>query len=182
MRIRNAAAVARATLFRRVRTVLIRAQGPGLVANTLNFDYEVRNARVVFRGIPEFEIEGEMLDLARHIIRTRSGRFDPAAFDDRYEAALAALVLAKAEGRTIARPRRPIEAKIVNLLDALRASAGGEPDGQNPDDRNPDGQNPDGRTPGGRTPEGRKAGGRPAGKAGTGRKRGGSPPPRRRTG
>jgi DNA end-binding protein Ku len=38
------AAVARAVLFRRVRSVLIRAPGAGLIAHTLKFDYEVREA------------------------------------------------------------------------------------------------------------------------------------------
>ncbi len=50
------------------------------------------------------KIEGEMLDLAKHIISTKVGSFDPKSFDDRYEAALAELVKAKMEG---ARSRRP---------------------------------------------------------------------------
>src|SRR5207248_480948 len=35
----NVAAVARTVVFRRVRSVLIRAHGEGLIAHTLNFDY-----------------------------------------------------------------------------------------------------------------------------------------------
>jgi DNA end-binding protein Ku len=38
----NATAIARTVLFRRVRTVLIRPHGKGLIATTLNYDYEVR--------------------------------------------------------------------------------------------------------------------------------------------
>jgi DNA end-binding protein Ku len=125
MRRQQVAAVARSVLFRRVRTLIIRAQGPGLVAETLNFDYEVRPARQAFRGIPEPEIEGEMLDLARHIIDRKSGSFDPATFEDRYDAALRDLVRAKAAGRPLpkAKPEKP--PAVVSLLDALRASAGG---------------------------------------------------------
>jgi hypothetical protein len=44
------AAIARTVLFRRVRSVLIRAHGQGLIANTLNFDYEVRSAEEPFGG------------------------------------------------------------------------------------------------------------------------------------
>jgi DNA end-binding protein Ku len=123
MRVANTAALARATLFRRVRTVLIRAQGPGLVANTLNFDYEVRSTRQAFRSIPDHSIADEMLDLAKHIIKTKSGDFDPATFNDRYDDALAELVRAKAEGRAVVKPERP-EPKVVSLLDALREAAG----------------------------------------------------------
>ena len=123
MRRKKVAALARAVLFRRVRTLLIRAQGPGLVANTLNFDYEVRSAAEVFEDLPEMKISREMLDLAKHIIDTKAGHFDPRAFDDRYDQALAELVKAKMEGREIEAPKRPKETKVVNLMDALRRSA-----------------------------------------------------------
>ncbi len=117
------AAIARTVLFRRMRTVLIRAHGPGLVATTLNFDYEVRSAEAAFRDIPALEIGREMLDLARHIIETKIGKFDPAAFDDRYESALEDLVRAKIEGREIAPRPAPRREKVVDLMQALRESA-----------------------------------------------------------
>jgi len=124
MRRKKVAALAKAVLFRRVRTLLLRAQGPGLVANTLNFDYEVRSADEAFEDLPDLKIKGEMLDLAQHIIDTKAGDFDPRAFDDRYDQALAELVKAKMEGREIKAPKRPKETKVVNLMDALRRSAG----------------------------------------------------------
>src|SRR3546814_1400166 len=97
MRRKKMAALARAVLFRRVRSLLLRAEGPGLVANTLNFDYEVRSAEEAFEDLPELKIKGEMLDLAKHIIETKAGAFDPRSFDDRYDQALAELVRAKME-------------------------------------------------------------------------------------
>jgi len=121
---KNVAALARTVLFRRLRTVLIRPHERGLIANTLNFDYEVRSAQTAFREIPDIKITKDMLDLARHIIDTKSGHFDPSTFDDRYEAALAELVKAKIEGKPLpkAKPREP--AKVVDLMEALRQSAG----------------------------------------------------------
>jgi len=44
MKNEKVAAIARTVLFRRMRTVLIRLHGKGLIANTLNFDYEVRSS------------------------------------------------------------------------------------------------------------------------------------------
>jgi len=123
MRRKKVAALARAVLFRRVRTLVMRPDGPGLVANTLNFDYEVRPAAEVFDDLPDIKIEGEMLDLAKYIIDTKSGEFDPRTFDDRYDQALAELVRAKMEGRAIKPPKPPKETKVVNLMDALRRSA-----------------------------------------------------------
>lgn len=121
---KGVAALACAVLFRRVRRLLLRPQGPGLVANTLKFDYEVKSAEEAFEDLPEVKIGGEMLKLARHIIDTKAGAFDPRAFDDRYDRALAELVKAKQEGREIKAPKRPKETKVVDLMEALRQSAG----------------------------------------------------------
>ena len=123
MRAKKVAALAETVLFRRMRMVLIRAHGVGMVATTLNFDYQVRSAEDAFSGVAEFSIKGEMLDLAKHIIKTKAGRFDPSAFDDRYEAALAELVKAKAEGRKIEPRKLPRREKVVDLMAALRESA-----------------------------------------------------------
>ena len=117
------AALARAVLFRRVRTVLVRPHDGGLVANLLNFDYEVRSSAEVFESVPELTIKDEMLDLAQHIIKTKLGAFDPKAFEDRYENAVADMVRAKMEGRPLAAKPAPKASNVVDLLEALRQSA-----------------------------------------------------------
>jgi DNA end-binding protein Ku len=124
MRKKGVAAIAQTVLFRRMRTVLIRAHGAGLIATTLNFDYEVRPAKDAFGDISATKIKGEMLDLAEHIIKTKTGKFDPSKFDDRYEAAVAELVKAKLEGKTIEIPKEPERDKVIDLMAALRESAG----------------------------------------------------------
>ena len=118
------AAIAQAVLFRRVRSVLIRPYENGLAATTLSFDYEVRSAADAFSDVPKLRIKGEMLQLAEHIIKTKSGAFDPKAFHDRYDAALAELVKAKIEGREIERPKPQKVVTADGLLEALRESAG----------------------------------------------------------
>jgi len=127
MRAKRVAAIAHALLFRRLRPVLIRAHRKGLIATTLNFDYEVRSAREAFEEIKAPKIEGEMLDLAEHIIKTKAGKFDPSKFEDRYEAALEELVKAKMEGRKVVPLKRPVATKQNDLLEALRLSAGEKP-------------------------------------------------------
>ncbi|MCV3768926.1 Ku protein [Rhizobium sp. TRM95796] len=117
-------AIAHTVLFRRMRTVLIRAHGRGLVASTLNFDYEVRSAETAFEDLPDLKIEGEMMELAKHIIGAKRGRFDASAFDDRYEAAVADLVKAKIEGRALPKRAAPVASKPGDLLQVLRDSAG----------------------------------------------------------
>lgn len=126
LRKQKAAAIAHTVLFRRLRPVLIRAHRKGLIATTLNFDYEVRSAKQAFKGIAKRKIDAEMLELAEHILKTKSGKFDPDTFDDRYEAALSELVKAKIEGRKIVPLKRPEPTKKNDLLEALRMSADGE--------------------------------------------------------
>ncbi|RYE09781.1 MAG: Ku protein [Hyphomicrobiales bacterium] len=130
----KAAAIAHAVLFRRMRPVLIRAHRKGMIATTLNFDYEVRSAADAFDGISKRKIDPEMLKLAQHILKTKAGEFNPEKFDDRYEAALAELVKAKIEGRKIIPIRQPKPTKPNDLLEALRMSAG---EGKKAATRNP---------------------------------------------
>jgi DNA end-binding protein Ku len=124
MRQAKVAALARTVLFRRLRTVLIRPHGNGLIGTTLNFDYEVRSSEEAFDELPELKIEGEMLELAQHIINTKKGSFDAESFDDRYETAVAELVKAKIEGRALPKKKAPPPSKPSDLLQALRESAG----------------------------------------------------------
>lgn len=123
MKKEKVAAIARTVLFRRMRTVLIRPHGDGLIASTLNFDYEVRSPEEAFEDLPDVKIEGEMLELAEHIIGTKTGSFDASKFDDRYEEALGELVKAKIEGRALPKRKAPAASKPADLLKALRDSA-----------------------------------------------------------
>lgn len=127
LRAKSAAALASTVLFRRARTLLVRPFEDGLIATTLKFDYEVRSAAEAFAEVPEIQIEGEMLELAEHIIKSKRGSFRPEAFEDRYEAALEELVKAKLDGRKIRAPKPPPRGKVVDLMDALRRSAGMAP-------------------------------------------------------
>lgn len=124
LRRRNAIAIAQAVLFRRLRAVAIRPYENGLVATTLHYDYEVRSAREILGDVAKLEVKGEMLDLARHIIKTKQGAFDPSEYEDRYAQALAELVKARIEGRALPAPKQPTRRGAADLMQALRDSAG----------------------------------------------------------
>jgi DNA end-binding protein Ku len=69
-----------------------------------------------------------MKQLAGHIIDTKASHFDPKKFEDHYETALVELLREKQAGRAI-EPIRDTEAtspRVINLMDALRASIGAE--------------------------------------------------------
>ena len=140
MREKKVAGLARTVLFRRLRTLLLRPYGAGMIATTLNFDYEIRSPEEAFPDIPDRKIKGEMLELAKHIIETKRGKFDPSEFEDRYEAALAELVRAKLEGKPIEARKPEPASNVVDLMEALRKSAAGggttsRPQAQSSDDK-----------------------------------------------
>jgi DNA end-binding protein Ku len=55
----------------------------------------VRSEAEYFGGIPELELPEDMLRLAEHIVDTKAGAFDPAAFDDRERAAVTEMLRQK---------------------------------------------------------------------------------------
>lgn len=123
LRQQGVAALARAVLFRRVRSVLIRSFETGMIATTLHFDYAIRAPAEVFGEIAPRKIGKDMLDLARHIIATKTGSFDPARFADRYEDALKAVIAAKIAGEALPAPAKRKAAPVIDLMTALKQSA-----------------------------------------------------------
>ena len=65
-----------------------------------------------------------MLDLARHIVIQKSGRFEPDKFEDQYETALIDLINQKRAGKPITPKERPRGENVVDLMEALRRSVG----------------------------------------------------------
>ena len=76
--------------------------------------------------IPDLKLPKEMLDLATHIVNTKTGHFDPSQFEDRYENALIDLLKKKQAGEKIEPAREMPAPRVVNLMEALRASIDAE--------------------------------------------------------
>ena len=115
-------AVGRVVLTRREHIIALEARGRGLLGLTLRYPYEVRDEKPYFGDIPELKTPKEMLDLATHIVQTKTGHFDPAQFEDRYENALIDLLKKKEAGEKIEPAKEGPAPQVVNLMDALRAS------------------------------------------------------------
>ena len=116
-------AIARVVLTNREHIIALEARGKGLVGMLLRYPYEIRDENEYFDDIQDVKVTKEMLDLAKHIVETKSGDFEPEKFEDRYENALLELLNNKRKGeplRTAAKPRDT--GNVVNLMDALRKS------------------------------------------------------------
>ena len=118
----------RVVLTRREHVVMLEAFDKGLLATTLRYAYEVRDQGAYFEDIPELKLPAEMIKLASHIIDSKAGHFDPKKFEDHYETVLVELLRKKQEGRAIepVREEGPAPRRVINLMDALRASIGAE--------------------------------------------------------
>lgn len=120
---KHVAALGRVVLSTRERLLLIEPRGAGMVARTVLWPHQVRSASRLFDELPDVEVPDEMLDIASVIVRRKKGAFQPAEFRDQYEEAMVELIRAKAEGRTPKKVHAPLPEKVVNLMDALKASA-----------------------------------------------------------
>jgi DNA end-binding protein Ku len=115
-------ALGRVVLFNRERRVAIDVRGNGLLMTTLKSAQEVRDAAAYFDEVPDLDVDCRMVEIAERIVEQLSGRFDPEAFEDRYEIALRELVESKIAGAEPVRAAEPEPANVVNLMDALKRS------------------------------------------------------------
>jgi DNA end-binding protein Ku len=67
-----------------------------------------------------------MHDLAKHIVNQKAGHFEPDKFEDHYETALVDLINQKRAGKPITPKERPHGENVVDLMEALRRSVGGD--------------------------------------------------------
>jgi DNA end-binding protein Ku len=115
-------ALGRVVFTSREHVITLEPRGKGLIGFTLRYPYEVRKEEEYFEDISDEKIPRDMLELASHIVETKSGHFDPEKFEDHYEDALKELLKKKQVGEKIEIPRERAPAKVINLMEALRQS------------------------------------------------------------
>jgi DNA end-binding protein Ku len=121
----NKVAIGRVVLTNREHIIALEPMDKGLVGTLLRYPYEVRSADEYFDDIQDVKVTKDMLDLAKHIVNQKSGRFEPEKFEDHYEAALVDLINQKRAGKPITPNERPKGENVVDLMEALRRSVGG---------------------------------------------------------
>jgi DNA end-binding protein Ku len=119
-------ALGRVVFTSREHMIALEPRGKGLLGITLRYPYEVRKEEEYFEDIPDEKIPKDMLELASHIVETKSGHFEPEEFEDQYEDALNELLKKKQAGEKIEAPKERAPAQVINLMDALRRSVDAE--------------------------------------------------------
>jgi DNA end-binding protein Ku len=97
-----------------------------LMGTLLRYPYEVRDESDYFDDISAGHVTKEMLDIAKHIVQTKSGHFKPEEFEDHYEEALKETLRKKQAGQKITPAKVQKPTNVVNLMDALRKSVQAE--------------------------------------------------------
>jgi DNA end-binding protein Ku len=96
--------------------------GNALVLTTMRFAHEIRQPKDLDlpgsgRGWTEKEMK-----LARQLLDTLSGDWDPSEYRDTYTDVLRQVIQAKIEGKAIVTPETPKRPRVVNLMQALERS------------------------------------------------------------
>jgi len=116
-------AVGQLILRGRGNIVAIRPYGKGLLLEVLRHADEIRSADALFKEIAAVKVDKEALDLAKELVKRKSGKFEPEQFKDEYAEAVWELIHAKIENRA---PEiitaEPGGAKVINIMDALKKS------------------------------------------------------------
>ena len=120
-------ALGRVVLARREHVMMLEAFDKGLLAITLRYPYEVRGQASYFEDVADLKLPADMKELAAHIVDSKTSHFDSSTFVDHYETALVNLLRAKEAGRVTEAPKEePAPHRVINLMDALRASIGAD--------------------------------------------------------
>jgi DNA end-binding protein Ku len=116
------AAIGKFVLWGKENLCLIRPQGNSLALETLFFAEDVRAKRDIEDAVAESDVKDAELELARQVIESISGEFDPEEFRNEYRDDLRQMLEAKLGGQEIAKPEPAPETPVIDLMEALKAS------------------------------------------------------------
>ena len=102
--------------------VLIRAKGDALVLETLFLAEDVRSQAEIDEAVEAVDVKEPELELARQLIDSLVGDWEPEALQSEYRQNLRKLLEAKLAGEEIAKPEPVTEAPVVDLMEALKKS------------------------------------------------------------
>ena len=102
---------------------LIRPKGEALVLETLFLAEDVRSQAEIEEAVSESTVKETELDLARQVIDSLVGEFDPSELTSEYRQNLRQMLEAKLEGQELKKPE-PVaeETPVVDLMEALKRS------------------------------------------------------------
>ncbi len=107
----------------REQLATLRVREGVIVLTTMIWPDEVREADFGFLN-EDIELRSQEQQMARSLVESMAGDFDPEEYTDNYREALEEVIEAKVEGREVveAEEAQPTAGNVVDLMSALRAS------------------------------------------------------------
>src|SRR5215212_2378754 len=101
---------------------LIRPKGDALVLETLFLAEDVRSQAEIDEAVEAVDVKEPELELARQLIDSLVGEWEPTELQSEYRQDLRKLLEAKLEGEEIATPEPVADAPVIDLMEALKRS------------------------------------------------------------
>jgi len=112
--------VAKIAMHNREHVVILRPGANGVLMHTMYYSHEIRKVDE-FRTDLSLVKEKEQT-LAQSLVEALTGDFDPEKYKDSYRENLLQLIEAKKAGREVVATPEPRQEKVVDILEALKAS------------------------------------------------------------
>jgi DNA end-binding protein Ku len=101
---------------------LIRPKGDTLALETMFLAEDVNSQAEIEEAVGESKVNEPELDLARQVIDSLAGEFDPTELTSEYRQNLRQMLEAKLDGQEIKKPEPVEETPVVDLMEALKRS------------------------------------------------------------
>jgi len=112
--------IAKVTMHNREHVVILRPGANGVLLHTMYFSHEIRK-------VDEFRtdlslVKEKELALAQSLVEALAAEFEPDKYKDSYRENLLQMIESKKEGKEIVATPEPHQEKVVDILEALKAS------------------------------------------------------------
>ncbi|MEX0815859.1 MAG: Ku protein [Gaiellales bacterium] len=115
-------AIGKFVLWGKENLCLIRPLGDSLALETLYYAEDIRPRKEIDELVSETDVQDAELGMARQLVESLVGEYDPNDYANEYRNELKAMLEAKLAGEEITRPEPVAVAQVVDLMDALRQS------------------------------------------------------------
>ena len=112
--------IAKVTMHNREHVVILRPGANGVLLHTMYYTHEIRK-------VDEFRtdlslVKEKELALAQSLVEALAAEFEPDKYKDSYRENLLQMIESKKEGREVVATPEPRQEKVVDILEALKAS------------------------------------------------------------
>lgn len=115
-------AIAKVVLRSKENLAVLRVFKDCLLLETIFFPEEIRSPEYISELKGEVNLHDNELKMAMSLIDSLTSPFEPEKYHSGYREALMGLIHSKIEGKEIEEPQRPEGEKVIDLMEALKAS------------------------------------------------------------